>query len=185
MPKRRAGRVTEARQALADKSLPKAKLPDTKYSRETADEIIWLITDGEAIEDTVVGDGVIKKGIGSLVGVSPRTIYRWQKEKQDFALEVELARQESSHRLADRIRSLADVALDQPNMANAVRVAVDALKWSAMVRNRAHYGDKSEVALKADGGPLINIHLAALGSMSDIIQRAVTEPNPVNGEDIA
>ena len=60
----------------------------------------------------------------------------------------------ASNRMADRMLSLADVALSEPALANAVRVASDILKWSAMVRNRRTYGDQQrlEVNIGSDLG---------------------------------
>ena len=174
MPKRRAKREDAARQALADKSknLPavsKRDLPDTAYNEEIAEEIVGLIADGVPIDDNMVGNAVAVKGVASRVNISPRTIYRWQKNNPEFAQLISKAREESAHRFADRIASLADVALENPAMANAVRVAGEMLRWSAMVRNRHYYGDKSELALKHDGAPLISISLAPL-SVGNVIE---------------
>jgi hypothetical protein len=60
------------------------------------------------------------------------------------------------------------VALDNPALANAVRVAGELLRWSAMVRNRPYYGDGPDKG--GDGGSIINIHLG--------IERAETVINP-------
>jgi hypothetical protein len=163
MPKRRAKREAAARQALADnaKSLPVTDEP-TKFNQETAEEIVCLIADGVPIDDTMVGSEVGVKGVATRVNVSSRTIYRWQKNNPEFAELISKAREESAHRFADRIASLSDIALDHPAMANACRVAGDLLRWSAMVRNRAYYGEKSEVELKHNGAPLISINLSPL-----------------------
>jgi hypothetical protein len=165
MPKRREKRESAARQALAEKSINLPAIPDdpnTKFNQETAEEIVCLIADGVPIDNTMVGAGVAVMGIASRLRISSRTIYRWQKNNPEFAELIGKAREESAHRYADRITSLADVALDQPHMANAVRVAGELLRWSAMVRNRAYYGEKSEASLKHNGAPLISINLSPL-----------------------
>jgi hypothetical protein len=41
--------------------------------------------------------------------------------------------------------SLADVALSEPAMANAVRTSADILRWQAQVRNPNAYGERTKV----------------------------------------
>jgi hypothetical protein len=150
MPKRRARRESEARQAIADKaaSTKAEMLPmhtNTKYSQELAGEIISLVASGVPMDDTLIGADIAVKGIASRVGVSPGTIYSWQKKYPDFDAAIRTAREESAHRFADQIVSLAGIAMDNPAMANATRVAGDLLKWSAMVRNRQYYSESKRI----------------------------------------
>jgi hypothetical protein len=67
MPKRRARREAEARQALAAKSDTRVSLPDGKYSDEIAEEITDLIASGVSIDDTLVGETVAVRGVASRV----------------------------------------------------------------------------------------------------------------------
>lgn len=120
----------------------------TKYSEELADEIVMLIAEGTPIDDTRIGDQVVKEGVASMVGVSARSIYRWQVEHPDFADRIRKAREESGHRHADQIQALSNIALDNPAMAQAVRVASENLKWLAMVRNRQYYSDSRRIEIE-------------------------------------
>jgi hypothetical protein len=63
----------------------------------------------------------------------------------ELAQGIARGREESSHRIADRMLALADVAMREPAMANSCRVAADILKWQAMVRNPGAYGERTKV----------------------------------------
>ena len=150
MPKRRAKRAAEARQALSEKAKAMETTevnPNTKYAEELANEIVMLIAEGYPIDNTLIGDQLVRKGVATKVGVSARSIYRWQAEYPDFAEKIKQAREESAHRHADQVQALSNVALDNPAMAQAVRVASDNLKWLAMVRNRQYYSESRRIDL--------------------------------------
>ena len=117
--------------------LPRSK----KYTPEIAKQIIALVSDGVPIQDSVLNGVVIAPGIATRLGIAPSTFYEWQIAYCDLADGIARARQESAHRIADRMLSLADAALAKPELANAVRVAADIQKWQAMVRNRQAYGN--------------------------------------------
>lgn len=157
MPKRRAKREAAARQALTEKAKamePTAPNPNSKYSDELADQIAVMVADGTPIDTTKVGNDIAVCGVESKVGVSASTIYRWQQERPDFAEKIRKARIESADRIADKCNALADVALDNPHMAQACKVASDILKWTAGVRNKNIYGEsrRVEVEITADLG---------------------------------
>jgi hypothetical protein len=137
-------RVELTAQAQAKNTALRLPRSRVKFTQALADEIIGLISNGIAIEDSVLNGAVIAQGIASRMGIHPSTFYEWQQRHGEFADGIARAREESAHRIADRMLSLADVALSEPALANAVRVAGDILKWQAMVRNRRAYGDKSE-----------------------------------------
>jgi hypothetical protein len=113
-----------------------------------------MIADGTPIDDTKVGDGVVLHGVASKAGVSATTIYRWQLQRPDFAEKIKQAREESGHRHADQVQALSQLALDQPAMAQAVKVASDNLKWLAMVRNRQFYSESRRIDLEVNVGDL-------------------------------
>jgi hypothetical protein len=117
----------------------------TEYTPELGERIAELIADGTPLEDTKVNGSVVVIGVCSQVGASRRTIYRWQKAHTEFAEAVNDARTESSHRLADRINALAQLALDQPTLAQAVKVAAELYKWSAATRNPETYGARQDL----------------------------------------
>jgi hypothetical protein len=151
-PIKRARREAAAKAALeAQKALDMQKDQpmdeDRPYTAELTAQIVELLIDGVALTDTKCGDELIEPGIESRLNVSRSTITRWQTEYPDFAEAIRNAREESAHRIADQIKALAAVAMKDPARANSARVAGDLLKWSAMVRNRAYYGDKSEVTV--------------------------------------
>jgi hypothetical protein len=132
-----------ARQQADEKAL---KLPRrVRYTPKLSEEIKALIAAGIPIEDPVLNGVVISQGVATRLGISSRAIYDWQKEHPELAQGIARAREESGHRIADRLLALADVALREPAMANAVRVAADILRWQAMVRNPGSYGERHKV----------------------------------------
>ena len=118
-----------------------------KYTQALADEIIGLISNGVAVEDSVLNGAVVSQGIATRMGIHPSTFYVWQQQYDDFREGIARAREESAHRIADRMLALADVALSEPALANAVRVAADILKWQAQVRNPGVYGERQRIEL--------------------------------------
>jgi orotate phosphoribosyltransferase-like protein len=54
------------------------------------------------------------------------------------------AKQEGADSLAEKITDLAQEALDKPETANAVRVAIDAYKWVASKLKPKSYGERIE-----------------------------------------
>jgi hypothetical protein len=84
----------------------------------------------------------------------------------ELAQGIARAREESGHRIGDRMLGLADVALNEPAMANAVRVAANILKWQAQVRNPGSYGERRKI--EADlGGRILHSHDISAMSMLD------------------
>lgn len=154
-PKKRARREQAAMKELqlkgqAQNREESAKLPRVRYTPELAKDACDLIVSGLPIEDSVLNGVVIAKGVATQLKIHPSTFWDWQKAHTEFAENIARAREESSHRIADRIQQLADVALSDPTMANSCRVAADILKWSAMVRNRKEFGDKFEHTVKGE-----------------------------------
>ena len=122
--------------------LPRARL---RYTPTLAQEIAGMIASGIPIADSTLQGAVLSPGVARRIGIHPATFYEWQRKHPEFAEAVSLARDESSHRIADRMLALADAALSEPAMANAVRVAADILKWQAGVRNPGMYGDRQRI----------------------------------------
>jgi hypothetical protein len=178
MPERRKRRERAAREALSNNAAAleaqRISVERTKYTPELGEQIAELIADGIALDDVKVGNDVAVLGVCSRVGVAAMTIYRWQKAHGDFAESIREARIESSHRLADRLNSLAQLALDQPALANAVRVSGDLLKWSAGVRNPESYSERK------------NLHISTAPDLADKLRRAtarVIDVQPVAVEE--
>ena len=151
-PKKRAIQEREAKKRLeltakaqADErvqELPRARI---RFTPELGEQIIGLIANGVPIEDSVLNGAVLAPGIASRIGIHPSTFYDWQQQHPDFSESIARARQESAHRIADRMLALADAALAEPTLANAVRVAADILKWQASVRHPAIYGERQRI----------------------------------------
>ena len=123
-----------------------------KYTPELGEEIAGMVASGIAIDDAVCAGAVVMPGIATRLGIHPSTFYEWLKRYPEFSESVARAREESAHRISDKMMALADVALADPTWANACRAAADIYKWQAAVRNRAYYGDKTEVTGQIKGG---------------------------------
>lgn len=139
-------------------ALPRARV---RFTPELGNEIAGLIANGVPIEDSVLKGVVLAPGIANRIGIHPSTFYDWKQQHPEFAENIARARTESAHRIADRMLALADAALAEPALANAVRVAADILKWQAAVRNPGMYGERQRVDVHA--------HLEDLG---DRLRRA-------------
>jgi hypothetical protein len=131
--------------AQADEAAQKLPRARVRYSPTLGQEIALMIANGSPIEDSTLKGVVLSPGIASRIGIHPATFYEWQTRYPEFAEAVAHARQESSHRVADRMLALADAALAEPALANAVRVAADILKWQAAVRNPGIYGERQRI----------------------------------------
>ena len=125
-PIRRARREAEAKaryEGLAKTQEPVTYDDSIEYSPELNNEICELLSIGTPIDDVHINSAMVGQGIASRIGVSPATIYRWQREHEDFKKAVQEARDEFCNRIMDKKLALADLALSDPAMANAVRVA--------------------------------------------------------------
>ena len=157
-PKKRAEKEREAKKRLevtartqAEEralALPRARV---RFTTELGEQIAGLIANGIPIEDSTLNGAVLTPGIGSRIGIHPSTFYEWQQQRPEFAESIARAREESGHRIADRMLALADAALAEPALANAVRVAADILKWQAGMRNPGIYGERRRIEIDVTG----------------------------------
>lgn len=189
-PKKRARKEREAAKRLqlttmakADERLQKLGRPST-FNQSKAEKIIELVACGVPIEDGVALGKVIKKGIASRLKVHPATIYRWQRAVPAFGEDIARARGEASHRIADRQLALADVALSDPVLANACRVAADILRWQAEIRNPHDYGEKKRLELHVSDGNLAERLRRARERTGLVVEqeKALPAPEPVDAE---
>ncbi len=142
-------RLEVAARAQADeraRNLPRRRVC---FTPELGEHIAGLVSNGVPIEDSTLNGAVLAPGVASRIGINPSTFYDWQQQHPDFAESIARARRESAHRIADRMLALADAALAEPALANAVRVAADILKWQASVRNPGMYGERQRIELHA------------------------------------
>jgi len=118
-----------------------------QYTPALGAEIASLIANGVPIDDSVLNGVVLAPGVATRIGIHPSTFYEWQSKHSEFAEAIARAREESAHRIADRMLALADAALAQPALANAIRVSTEILRWQAGVRNPAIYGERKRVEI--------------------------------------
>ena len=82
---------------------------------------------------------------------SKETIYKWMDEDSNFTRSYMEARKVSADRTAELIEETAEELLnpkipkDKRLDANAARVAIDALKWVAAVKNPGKYGKTLDI----------------------------------------
>ncbi len=86
------------------------------------------------------------------------TVQRWRRDKPEFAKLYILAREEAADAFADRIMTMANELIERREKVTreeiqAVRVAIDALKWAASKLRPSTYGDMTRHA-GHDAGPL-------------------------------
>ncbi|MCZ6861287.1 MAG: hypothetical protein O7I42_13605 [Alphaproteobacteria bacterium] len=86
------------------------------------------------------------------------TVQRWRRDKPEFTKLYLLAREEAADSYADRIMTMANELIDRREKVTreeiqAVRVAIDALKWAASKLRPSTYGDMTRHA-GHDAGPL-------------------------------
>ena len=81
---------------------------------------------------------------------SKHTIMEWQRDREDFALAIERAREHRADAHVEKISDYANQVVSGKLDPTAARVAIDALRWVASKENHRRYGDKiqSEVAVK-------------------------------------
>ncbi len=118
------------------------------YSDKLVDRIIERISAGESLRK-ICDDADMP---------DCSTVQRWRRDKSDFAKLYILAREEAADAFADRIMTMANELIDRREKVTreeiqAVRVAIDALKWAASKLRPSTYGDMTRHA-GHDAGPL-------------------------------
>jgi len=103
-------------------------------SNEVKEELLAQIAEGKSLRT------ICKQGGMPCI----RAVLYWRRNDEEFAHAYEQAREAGADAHADEIRELAMKALEKPEEAHAVRVALDALKWLASKQNWRRYGDKVE-----------------------------------------
>lgn len=86
------------------------------------------------------------------------TVFKWLREKADFAQQYARAKEEGAESFADRITDIGIGTLEGKYDPQAARVAVDSLKWAASKLKPKKYGDRvSHEHTGQDGGPIQTI----------------------------
>lgn len=101
-------------------------------------------------QEIALGSGV-KRALEKVGPLAPTvaTFWRWLEEYPEFRERYDRACQMQASMHADRILELAETALATPNMASAVRVAMDIYKWNAEMRDPAKFSPKAPQEHKA------------------------------------
>lgn len=78
-----------------------------------------------------------------------KTVWKWLDAHPEFRERYDRARQMAADADADKIKELAQDVLKLPKQGSGhYKVAIDALRWQAEVRNRSKYGSKGEDSAK-------------------------------------
>jgi len=125
---------------MTRESVSKAKDPHragrpSSYTLSVAEEICERIAEGEPLTRICKDDEM----------PAYRTILGWRVSNEEFSHMYARAREDAADTLADEIRELARRVEKGELEANAGRVAIDALKWSASKLKPKQYGDRSRV----------------------------------------
>lgn len=112
----------------------------SKFSAAIADSLCELIATGNSLVRAIE----LTKGAPSYT-----TVINWLDSKPEFLANYTRAREVSGDYDADRIRDVSAKIERGEIEANAGRVVIDALKWSAGKRKPKVYGDK--VAIEQSG----------------------------------
>lgn len=100
-----------------------------EYNEEEAEIILEELSKGRSLAS-----------ICREIGRAPTTIYRWEDNIEDFRNRYARAREWGMHSRADEIIDLSNQA-DSQNY-NAIRVMIDARKWTMSKIAPKHYGDR-------------------------------------------
>lgn len=107
------------------------------YVPRTANMICEHIALGKTLQQALDAIGYVAPTIAA--------VWRWLDAHPEFRERYERARQMAADSDADKIKELAGDVLALPKkMPSNYKVAIDALKWQAEVRNRSKYGSKGD-----------------------------------------
>jgi hypothetical protein len=86
------------------------------------------------------------------MGVSLQTVYRHEREDEQFREQYERAREDAADTFADEITDIADTDDD----VNRAKVRIDARKWVASRMKPKRWGDRQKHEVSGEGGgPLV------------------------------
>lgn len=105
------------------------------YTPELADEVCERIACGESLKAIAREQDKPDE----------RQFYRWLRDNEEFRQQYTLAREAQGDADADAVSDIGQRALTGEIDANAARVAIDALKWSAGKRKPKVYGDRQQI----------------------------------------
>lgn len=132
--------------------------PEYLYTEELADEFCRRVAEGHSVAWVCKADDM----------PSMDTVYRWRREKPAFADKYTQALEDRGMNYGDRIGELVDKVLSGEYPPDAVRVAVDALKWTSARLAPKQYGDKQTV----DINQRIDVGSTAAGVLMRLTEQA-------------
>ena len=112
----------------------------SKYTPELADHICRRLAIGDSMRK-VCSDPEMP---------DITTVFKWIREKPEFAQQYARAKDESAHAHSERILEVVDRVLNDEVNPNAARVAIDALKWTAARMMPKRFGDRVDANLSGD-----------------------------------
>jgi hypothetical protein len=123
----------------AAKAVPKAKsaVTPTRYTPELADEICWLISQGDTISSIDLMPKMPAK----------RMIYTWLAQHDDFAALYAQAKEARADARAARIDELTQKLLRGEVDPASAKVAIDAEKWLAAKEKPKAYADRLDLSV--------------------------------------
>lgn len=102
------------------------------YAPRIADQICEHIALGSTLQEALEKVGYLAPSL--------KQCWAWLDAHEDFREKYDRARQLQADTDADHMRVLTREVITKPGAAAAYRVAIEALKWQAEVRNRTKYG---------------------------------------------
>jgi hypothetical protein len=111
-----------------------------QYPKEVRDAILIELSEGVPLKTVCAREGMPTR----------RQVSRWVLEDEEFAQAYREARMLGAEANEDEVRLLIQQAIERPETANAVRVAMDGYKWLTGVTNPHKYGQKQELTVKED-----------------------------------
>lgn len=116
----------------------------SSFTQEVADFICEQISEGKSLRSICNEEDM----------PSVTTVMRWLKSGVEFREQYARSKDDSADAHAERIHQLAEEAIENPDKANAYRVAIDAFKWTASKLKPKKYGDKLALGGDPDGVPV-------------------------------
>lgn len=125
--------LSTGEEAIADSSDCDLVSNKFAYNKRVAIQICEKVREGFSLAD-----------IGNMPDMPPAsTIYRWARAIEDFAIQLEYAREDRAHYYHDQVLKEA-AELNEPSMVNVVKTKIDAYKWAAEKANKRYYGKEKD-----------------------------------------
>ena len=115
------------------------------FTQEVADEICFMIIDGDSL-----------RTICSIDGMPPlRTLMGWVENNKEFQQQYTCARQMQADIKFDDLKDLAKEA--NPENIQCIKLQIDTAKWELSKTLPKKYGDKIDVAIDGKIDTTINL----------------------------